>query len=220
MIDTGAGPAVMLLHGFPHTPRLWDRVVPGLAQTHRVIAPDLVAGGSALELADRLEGLLDSLGIERTAMVGIDAGVPAAVGFALKCPDRIDRLAVMEAVLPGVAGAEAFVERGLPWWFGFHQVPGFAEKVLTGHEREYVEWFLRAGTAEGAGVGLELTDHFASAYTGTTALAGAFEHYRAMPRTARELARLLTAKSLKTPVLVIGAQPVGPALAASTRSCG
>ncbi|RZT16871.1 pimeloyl-ACP methyl ester carboxylesterase [Kribbella sp. VKM Ac-2569] len=213
MIDTGVGPAVVLLHGFPHTHRLWELVVPRLSESYRVIAPDLVAGGSALELAGWLAGLLDSLGVERTAVVGIDAGVPAAVGFALEHPARTDRLAVMEAVLPGIAGAEAFAQRGLPWWFGFHQVPGLAEKVLVGHEREYIEWFLRAGTVDGAGIGPELTDAFASAYTGTQALASAFEHYRAMPRTAQELTPLLRERRLNLPVLAIGAQPVGPVLA-------
>ncbi|MEV6417955.1 alpha/beta hydrolase [Kribbella sp. NPDC051718] len=211
MIDTGTGPAVVLLHGFPHTFRLWDLVVPQLSKTHRVLAPDLVAGGSALELADRVKELLDQLGIGRAAVVGIDAGVQAAVGFAFGYPDRVDRLAVMEAVLPGVPGAEGF---GPPWWFGFHQVPELAERVLVGHEREYVECFLRAGTFDGAGVGRELTDAFTSAYSGRSALAAAFEHYRAMPRTAVEYKQLLgTGRHLEMPVLAIGAHPVGSALA-------
>lgn len=213
MIDTGAGPAVVLLHGFPHTYRLWEEVVPRLSESYRVIAPDLVVGGSALELAGELAELLDSLGVRSAALAGIDAGVPVAVGFALEYPGRVDRLAVMEAVLPGIDGAEAFVRRGLPWWFGFHQVPGLAERVLVGHEREYVEWFLRAGTADGAGVGRDLTEAFAAAYTGTAALAGAFEHYRAMPRTAQELGPLLRERRLNLPVLAVGAQPVGPVLA-------
>nr|WP_273482743.1 alpha/beta fold hydrolase [Kribbella italica] len=197
------------MHGFPHTHRLWERAAPRLAETHRVVAPDLVEGGSALELADRLADVLDGLGIDRATAVGIDAGVPAAVGLALR--GRVDRLVVMEAVLPGVAGAEDFLRGGPPWWFGFHQVPGLAEGVLVGHEREYVEWFLRAGTADGEGIGAELTDAFATAYTGRTALAGGFEHYRAMPRTAKELAQL---DRLELPVLAIGAHPVGPALGA------
>jgi pimeloyl-ACP methyl ester carboxylesterase len=213
VIDAGTGPVVVLLHGFPHTERLWELVVPRLAEQHRVIAPDLVAGGSAVELATRVAELLDGLGVERAALVGIDAGAQVALGFALSYPDRAERLAVMEAVLPGVAGAEAFAAGGLPWWFGFHQVPGLAENVLVGHEREYVDYFLRAGTADGAGIGRELTDAFAAAYTGSAALAAAFEHYRAMPRTADELAAL-TPQRLQLPVLAIGAHPVGQVLAA------
>lgn len=205
MIDTGAGTAVLLLHGWPHTHRLWEQVAPRLAETHRVVAPDLVVGGSAVELAKRLEELLDQLGIERAAVVGIDAGVSAAVGLAVTS-DRVERLAVMEAVLPGVPGAESF---GPPWWFGFHQVPGLAESVLVGHAREYVEWFLRAGTMSGEGVGADLTYAFAAAYEGKAALAGGFEHYRAMARTAKELA----GRTLSMPVLAVGAHPVGPALA-------
>jgi pimeloyl-ACP methyl ester carboxylesterase len=213
VIDVGTGSAVVLLHGFPHTYRLWDLVAPRLAQTYRVVAPDLVAGGSALELADRVEGVLDDLGIEHATMIGIDAGVAAAIGFALAYPARTRRLAVMEMVLPGIAGAEAFTQNGLPWWFGFHQVHGLAERVLAGHEREYIEWFLRAGTVSGEGIGSELTDAFVASYRGESALAGAFEHYRARPRTAEELAELLPTQGLKVPVLAIGSHPVGQALA-------
>ncbi|MFK4083318.1 alpha/beta fold hydrolase [Kribbella sp. NPDC020789] len=209
MIDIGDGPAIVLLHGFPHTFRLWERVAPQLAEQHRVIAPDLVAGGSALELASRIASLLDGLGIERATMVGIDAGVQAALGFALSRPRRTEALVVMEAVLPGIAGAENFSP---PWWFGFHQAPELAERVLGGHEREYVEWFLRAGTADQQGIGADITDAFVAAYTGRSALAAAFEHYRALPRTATELNRLLPDR-LTLPVLAVGAHPVGSTLA-------
>lgn len=210
--DTGRGPALVLLHGFPHTHRVWDRVGPDLAATHRVATVDLVRGGSALELADRLERLLDELSLDTATLVAIDAGVPSAVALALSRPARVDALVVMEAVLPGVPGAEEFL-RTPPWWFGFHQVPGLAETVVEGHERAYVEWFLRLGTADGQGVGSDLTDAMASGYTGRAALAGAFEHYRAMPRSAAELADLLADHRLTMPVLAIGARPVGPVLA-------
>lgn len=202
----------LLIHGFPHTPRIWDAVLPALEAAGPVLAIDTVRGASALELAARVEITLDEHAVAAATVVAIDAGVYPAVALALSRPDRVERLVVMEAVLPGVPGAEAFLSSP-PWWFGFHQVPGLAETVLEGHEREYVEWFLRAGTADGRGVSPELTDAITAAYTGRGALAGAFEHYRAMPRSADELVGLLADRRLTMPVLAVGARPVGPVLA-------
>ncbi|WP_225410744.1 alpha/beta fold hydrolase [Stigmatella hybrida] len=219
LVDTGTGPAVVLLHGFPHTPRLWDAVLPRLAQTHRVIAPNLVAGGDGQALAAAVADLLDGLGIERADVVGIDAGAPPSFILALSRPERVRRLVLMESLLGRLPGAESFLANGPPWWFGFHQAPGLAETVLEGHEREYIEWFLRAGTHGGRGVAPEIRHAFVSAYTGRTALASAFAHYRALPVTAAQIASLVVeqGRRLSMPVLAIGAHPIGPALAAQLR---
>lgn len=217
MIDTGSGPAVVLLHGFPHTPRLWDRVVPDLAREHRVIAPDLMAGGDAEELADGIRRRLDAEGIATADVVAIDAGVPVAVVLALGTPQRVRRLAVMESLVGRLPGAERFLAGGAPWWFGFHQVPELPEYVLVGHEDAYIRWFLRAGTHDGRGIDERLAAEFVAAYTGTPALAAAFEHYRAMPANAARIDELTRSGRLTMPVLAIGAAPVGPALAAQLR---
>ena len=83
----GEGPALLLLHGWPHTWRLWSRVMPTLAAHHRVIAPDLrgvgdstrTAGGyDARSLSADAAALLDVLGESSAAVVGIDAGAPPA----------------------------------------------------------------------------------------------------------------------------------------------
>ncbi len=71
-------------------------------------------------------------------VVGIDAGTPPAFLLAMRRPDLVRRLVVMESLLGGLPGAEAFLAQGVPWWFGFHAVPGLAETVLTGHEARYV----------------------------------------------------------------------------------
>jgi hypothetical protein len=74
-----------------------------------------------------------------------------------------------------------------------------------------VDWFLAAGT-RGRGIPSEIRDAFVAAYTGTESLRCAFEHYRAMPTTARQLEAATTGSRLATPTLAIGAHPVGPAL--------
>lgn len=216
MIDTGTGPPLLLLHGFPHTPRIWDAVIPALRRTHRVVAPDLVLGGDAMSLADRVANLQDDLGVASADVVAIDAGVPPAFVLALSRPERVRRLVLVESLIGRLPGAESFLSGGAPWWFGFHQVPGLAETVVEGHEREYLGFFLAAGTATAAG--RELTSHIiedvVAAYRGRTALAGAFEHYRSMAETAGQIEEMTRQRRLTVPVLAVGSHPVGGALAA------
>ncbi|MHC5256769.1 alpha/beta fold hydrolase [Streptomyces sp. UC4497] len=217
----GSGPAVLLLHGFPHTWEVWTDVMADLSDRHRVIAPDLrgfgassraESGYDAGTLAEDAAALLGALGVSSAAVVGIDAGTPPAFLLALRRPDLVRRLVVMESLLGGLPGAEDFLAGGPPWWFGFHSaVPGLAETVLEGHEAEYVDWFLRAGTL-GEGVRPAVRDAFVRAYTGREALSRAFSYYRAMPESAAQIEDAVAAARLTVPTMALGAQPVGSAL--------
>lgn len=118
----GDGPAVLLLHGFPHTWQLWSGIMGRLAGQYRVIAPDLrgfgasaraIEGYDAGTLAADAEGLLDALGEPSAAVVGIDAGTAPAVLLALRRPGLVRRLVVMEALLGRLPGAEHVVA-GVP----------------------------------------------------------------------------------------------------------
>ncbi|WP_409464263.1 alpha/beta fold hydrolase [Amycolatopsis sp. GA6-003] len=208
----GKGPALVLLHGFPHTWQLWGKVLPALSEQRRVIAPDLrglgassrpESGFDAGTIAADLAGLLDALGEPDADVVAIDLAVPGALLLALRQPERVRRLVLMESLPWGFPA-------GPPWWFGFHAAPGLAETVLCGHEAEYVGWFLEQGTL-GRGVPPEIQAAFAEAYTGADALRCAFEYYRALPESARQLTEA-AAKRLIVPTMAIGANPVGDAL--------
>lgn len=216
----GAGPAVLLLHGFPHTWQLWTEVMGELAQRHRVIAPDMrglgassrAAGGyDVANLAVDAEGLLAALGETSAAVVGIDAGTPPAFLLALRRPDLVRRLVVMESLLGGLPGAERFPGNREPWWFGFHAEPGLAESVLTGHEAQYIGWFLDSGTL-GRGVRPDLHSAFVRAYTGAQALRCAFSYYRALPTSAQQIQDAVGSHRLTVPTLAVGAHPVGSVL--------
>ncbi|MGW5707350.1 alpha/beta fold hydrolase [Amycolatopsis japonica] len=216
----GSGPAVLLLHGFPHTWRLWSEIIGPLAEHHRVIAPDLrgfgdstraAEGYDASTLASDVECLLDALGEPSAAVVAIDAGTPVAFLLALRRPDLVRRLVLMESLVGSLPGAEDFLTGGPPWWFGFHSVPGLGETVLIGHEAEYVDWFLASGTL-GRGVAPEIRDAFVDAYTGGEALRCAFSYYRAMPVSARQIGEAVATRRLTVPTMAIGAHPVGRAL--------
>ncbi|MFE9577868.1 alpha/beta fold hydrolase [Nocardia sp. NPDC006044] len=216
----GTGPAVLLLHGFPHTWQLWRDVMGPLAQQHRVIAPDLRGLGAstrapdgydATTLSADAEGLLDALGETSASVVAIDAGAPPAFLLAMRRPERVDRLVLMESLIGPLPGAETFLAAGPPWWFGFHAVPGLAEKVLTGNESDYLDWFLTTGT-QGRGIPEEIRDTFVAAYTGTDSLRCALAYYRAMPTNAEQIRQAAETTRLTVPTMTIGSHPVGPAL--------
>ncbi|MGW2778906.1 alpha/beta fold hydrolase [Streptomyces olivaceoviridis] len=216
----GQGPAVLLLHGFPHTWRLWTEVIGPLARRYRVIAPDLrgfgdsdrpTDGYDAGTLAADAAGLLEALDAGPAAVVGIDLGTPPAFLLAMRRPGLVRRLVLMESLLGDLPGAEEFLAGGPPWWFGFHAEPGLAETVLAGREEAYIGWFLDRGTL-GRGVRPDVRAEFVRAYTGTGALRAAFGAYRAMPTGARQIREAVAGARLTVPALTIGAHPVGRAL--------
>jgi pimeloyl-ACP methyl ester carboxylesterase len=217
----GTGPAVVLLHGWPHTWRVWSAVIGRLAEQYTVFAPDLRGMGDsarpesaydASTISDDIAGLLDAFAVPSASIVALDASVPAAFLLALRSPERVRGLVLMESLLAPLPGAESFLHSGPPWWFGFHAVPGLAETVLAGREREYIEWFLRTGTHDEQGVDPSVRDAFVTAYTGQDSLRCGFEYYRAFPANAAQIRAATATSRLTVPTLAIGANSVGDAL--------
>src|SRR5881227_174843 len=142
----GSGSPVLLLHGFPETHACWHRIAPRLAQTHRVVAPDLRGYGSSeapaggprgegytkREMAAELVELMGGLGHERFAVVGHDRGARVAYRLALDHPDRVIRIALLN-IVPTVEQFErmgAGPSLGYWPWFLLAQPAPFPERVL------------------------------------------------------------------------------------------
>ncbi|MCW4457669.1 alpha/beta fold hydrolase [Microbacterium sp. MPKO10] len=221
----GDGPPIILLHGFPHTWRIWAPIIERLCGTRRVIAPDLrgfgesshaVDGYDAAALANDIEKLTDALGVASAPVIAIDASVAPAFLFAHQHPERVEGLVLMEGTLGKLPGAEKFFSSGPPWWFGFHAVPGLAETVLAGNESSYVDWFLASGT-RGAGVPDAIRASLHAAFARRDGLRGPLAYYRALPESAEQLVVAAAAAKLTVPTLAIGAETVGSALADQLR---
>ncbi len=128
MAVSGAGPAVVLVHGLGGSARWWRRTAESLAQTHRVIVPDLpgfgYGTGATFTLGDAprvLGGLLDALGVREAALVGHSFGALACLTTAAAEPGRVSRLVLVgppvRTASPGLAGNVLPVARtvlGLP----------------------------------------------------------------------------------------------------------
>lgn len=108
--EAGSGPAVLLLHGGLGDSELWEPVVPFLAEHVRTIRTDLRFFGKSTGPAapwswhDDVIGVLDALGVERAAIVGLSLGGRIALELALDAPERCWALAL---VAPGLAGHAA-----------------------------------------------------------------------------------------------------------------
>src|SRR5260221_253000 len=93
--DIGSGPAVLLVHGFPTTRRLWSAVAPRLVEAgFRVVAPDLLGYGDSPDALDvgmgrqarELLALLDELGLAQAVVVAHDVGTAAAQLLTVTAP--------------------------------------------------------------------------------------------------------------------------------------
>ena len=106
----GRGPTLVLLHGYPQCWRMWRALLPELAATYHVIAPDLRGFGDSdappdgydkLTVAADLHGLLTSLGLAGDIrLVGHDLGTRVAYAYAAAHPDTVSRLVLTEAPIP------------------------------------------------------------------------------------------------------------------------
>lgn len=102
--EAGSGDPVLLIHGWPVDSRLWSRQIERLGERHRVLALDLPGYGESDPpgevsfdvLVGTVAGFLDAVGIERAAVVGHDVGGAIALLAAIRHPERVSRLVVMD----------------------------------------------------------------------------------------------------------------------------
>ncbi|HVY92553.1 MAG TPA: alpha/beta hydrolase, partial [Bryobacteraceae bacterium] len=147
-LTAGRGPAVILLHGYTQTSRMWRPILPQLAAKFTVIAPDLPGIGDSeipkdgLDMktaAMRIHALAKSLGVTKASVVGHDIGLMVAYAYAAMYPGETEKLVVMDAFLPGVQGWEPYYDSPDLWHFRFHGPT--PEALVAGREKIYFAYF-------------------------------------------------------------------------------
>lgn len=130
-VDQGAGPAVVMLHGFASAIENWAPVIPEVAKHHRVLALDLKGFGwtdrppgdySPQAQADLVFALMDQRGIKKAAIVAHSWGSSIALAMAIKAPERVTRLALYDAWV---------YEEQLPPFFHWARADGVGETLFN-----------------------------------------------------------------------------------------
>jgi len=207
---SGQGDPVVLLHGYAQTSHMWRRLIPELAGTHTVIAPDLRGFGDSSKpesgydkktMAQDIRALLASLGHGRVAIAGHDIGLMVAYAFAAQYPGEVAGIALLDAFLPGVGDwTKVWLLRDL-WHFHFYGKTPLA--LVEGRERIYFEHFWNDFAADPAHSVSEADRQFyAAAYAQPGGMRAGFEVFRAFERDAADFAGFSKTK-LKMPMLVL-----------------
>jgi pimeloyl-ACP methyl ester carboxylesterase len=210
-LRAGAGPAVVLLHGYTQTSRMWKPIIPKLAERFTVIAPDLPGiGDSAIPVdgldmktaAIRMHALVTSLGIGKARVVGHDIGLMVAYAYAAQFPQDVEKLVVMDAFLPGVAGWESVYDNPGIWHFRFNGPT--PEALVRGRERTYFEHLWNDFAADPKR-SIPEADRaaYAAAYARPGRMRAGWAYFVSFQQAAKDFADLSKTK-LPMPVLAIG----------------
>ena len=212
-LTAGHGPAVILLHGYTQTSRMWRPIIPLLAAKFMVIAPDLPGIGDSAIPADgldmknaaiRVHALAKSLGIEKARVVGHDIGLMVAYAYTAQFPSETQKLVVMDAFLPGVAGWEDVYNNPSVWHFRFNGPT--PEALVRGRERTYFEYFWNDFAADKTHSSPEADRAaYAAAYARPGRMRAGWAYFVSFQQAARDFAQLSQTK-LTMPVLAIGGE--------------
>ncbi len=114
--EAGAGPPLLLLHGWPQHWWLWREVIPRLAEHHRLIMPDLRGFGWSDApprgyekelLVDDALAVLDALGVEEAGLIAHDWGAWAGFLLCLRAPERVSRYLALNIAHPWIKPSKA-----------------------------------------------------------------------------------------------------------------
>jgi pimeloyl-ACP methyl ester carboxylesterase len=212
-LTAGHGPAVILLHGYTQTSRMWRPIIPLLAAKFTVIAPDLPGIGDSEIPADgldmktaasRIHALVKSIGVEKARVVGHDIGLMVAYAYAAQFPSETEKLVVLDAFLPGVAGWEDVYNNPGIWHFRFNGPT--PEALVRGRERTYFDYFWNDFAADKTH---SIPESDRAAYTAAYARPGrmraGWAYFVSFQQAAKNFAQLSQTK-LTMPVLAIGGE--------------
>jgi pimeloyl-ACP methyl ester carboxylesterase len=218
-LTAGEGPAVILLHGYTQTSRMWRPLIEKLKDKFTVIAPDLPGigdsdvpknGSDMKTAAVRVHALAKSLGITNARVVGHDIGLMVAYAYAAQFPAEVEKLVVMDAFLPGVSGWELAYNDPNTWHFRFNGPT--PEALVKGREKTYFAYFWNDLAADSKR-SLPTADRnaYVAAYSRPGRMRAGWAYFAAWPETANDFAQMAKTK-LTMPVLSIAGEKASAAI--------
>jgi pimeloyl-ACP methyl ester carboxylesterase len=226
-VTGGGGPPLLLACGWPQTWYAWRLLMPALARDFQVVAVDPRGVGLSGKppggydfgtLAGDMVAMMDALGHQRFAMVGHDTGMWIGYALAADHPDRLDRLAVAEAAVPGLSPSPPLFGSAQAndrlWHFAFNRLAEVNEQLALGREDVYFGWQFATKAVK------KLPDYAVRYYVDTLArdpeaLRASFAFYRALDTDIAQNERRKT-RRLTLPVLAIGGAESSGEMVANT----
>src|SRR6201993_1649954 len=218
-LTAGEGPALILLHGYTQTSRMWRPLIEKLKDKFTVIAPDLPGigdsdvpknGSDMKTAAVRVHALAKSLGVTKARVVAHDIGLMVAYAYAAQFPAVVEKLVVMDAFLPGVAGWELAYNDPNTWHFRFNGPT--PEALVKGREKIYFAYFWNDLAADSKR-SLPTADRnaYVAAYSRPGRMRAGWAYFAAWPETANDFAQMAKTK-LTMPVLSIAGEKASAAI--------
>jgi len=214
--------ALVLIHGFGDTSHMWTPLFDEFGSEYSIIAPDMrglgessrpMTGYDKKTIANDIHELVKSLGFERISLVGHDIGLMVAYSYAAQYPNEVEKLALLEAPIPGIGDIweKVFTTPAL-WHFHFVFSP-IALELVKGRERIFLEHFWQTLSPHPETFSEEDRRIYAKSYAQNGAMRAAFEMFKAFNLQDAADNRKFAASKLPMPVLTIeGDKAMGGAL--------
>ena len=208
----GAGPAVLLIHGYAENSDSWGPLAQDLMKDHTVIVPDLrgigrsskAAGGYDKKTqAGDMRAVVIALGYDRTFVVAHDIGNMVAYAYAATYPDKVERLAVMDAPIPGIGPWSEILQNPGVWHFNFHGPD--AERLVAGRERIYFDRIWNDFTGDPSKPDEATRNFFTTTYSQPGGMRAGFAQFAAFSQDAKDN-KIFEQTKLTMPVLAVGGE--------------
>src|SRR3989454_5521281 len=210
--SAGSGPVVVLLHGYAETSDSWAPLAADLVKNYTVVVPDLrgigrssrPAGGydKKTQAAD-IRAVVTALGYDRASVVSHDIGIMVAYAYAARYPDKVERLVVMDAPIPGIAPWDDIVRNPALWHFSFHGPD--AERLVQGRERIYLDRIWNAFSGDPRKPDDATRAFYAAQYAQPGAMRAGFAHFAAFSQDVEDN-KIFQRSKLTMPVLAVGGE--------------
>ena len=213
---------LVLIHGFGDTSHMWIPLFDEFAKDYTIIAPDLrglgessrpATGYDKKTMANDIHALVKSLGYQQINLVGHDIGLMVAYAYAAQYPNEVEKLALLEAPIPGIGDIWQKVYTTPALWHFHFVFSRVALDLVKGRERLFLEHFWQ--TLSPHPETFSETDRriYAKAYAQPGAMRAAFEMFKTFDTQDAMDNRQFAATKLSMPVLTIeGDKAMGGAL--------
>jgi pimeloyl-ACP methyl ester carboxylesterase len=208
--SAGNGPVVVLIHGYAETSDSWAPLATELVKSYTVVVPDLrgigrssrPAGGydKKTQAAD-IRAVITTLGFDRAFIVSHDIGIMVAYAYAALYPDKVERLVVMDAPLPGIAPWDDIIKDHKLWHFSFWGPD--EDRLAQGRERIYLDRIWNDFSASPTQPDEATRKFYAAQYAKPGAMHAGFEHFKAFFQDAEDN-KVFARTKLTMPVLAVG----------------